>query len=102
MEEGLYILLVANRLLAKVVLSFSGILAARVCADHFEDVVLVDPEFTKTLHEGEKTRIMQYKATHRECFLINGVNTQQSMCSLATPCRGWSSPPMATSRSART
>jgi hypothetical protein len=38
--------------------------AARVCADHFEDVVLVDPEFSKTLHAGDKTRIMQYKASH--------------------------------------
>lgn len=44
--------------------SFSGILAARVCSDHFEEVLLVDPEFSKTLHSGEKTRIMQYKASH--------------------------------------
>jgi hypothetical protein len=30
----------------------------------------VDPEFSKTLYEGNKTRIMQYKAAHRR-FLFS-------------------------------
>jgi hypothetical protein len=37
----------------------------------------VDPEFTKTLYDGDKTRIMQYKATHRECFLIDNIHISQ-------------------------
>ncbi|KAJ7362281.1 hypothetical protein DFH08DRAFT_1024261 [Mycena albidolilacea] len=42
--------------------SIAGTVAARILADHFERVILVDPE----LHDIEKprTRIMQYNATH--------------------------------------
>ncbi|KAJ7643430.1 hypothetical protein DFH06DRAFT_1301329 [Mycena polygramma] len=42
--------------------SISGIVAARICADHFERVIIIDPE----LHDSDKpkTRIMQYNAVH--------------------------------------
>ncbi|KAJ7600423.1 hypothetical protein C8J56DRAFT_846958 [Mycena floridula] len=39
--------------------SIAGIVAARICADHFENVILVDPEMNKA-----KTRILQYNAAH--------------------------------------
>ncbi|KAJ7282835.1 hypothetical protein C8J57DRAFT_1499798 [Mycena rebaudengoi] len=43
--------------------SIAGIITARICADHFERVILVDPE----THDAEKpkTRILQYNAIHR-------------------------------------
>ncbi|KAF7328344.1 hypothetical protein MVEN_02549900 [Mycena venus] len=42
--------------------SIAGTVAARVLTDHFERVILVDPELEDT--EKPKTRIMQYNAGH--------------------------------------
>ena len=61
--------------------SIAGLWAARICADHFEDVVIVEPESwlgseegrTPPFNEagernskshGSRTRVMQYKAAH--------------------------------------
>ncbi|TFL01115.1 hypothetical protein BDV98DRAFT_593521 [Pterulicium gracile] len=42
----------------------AGLMAARECMDHFEQVVLVDPEFSKTLDGASKSRSMQYHSSH--------------------------------------
>ncbi|KAJ7451071.1 hypothetical protein FB451DRAFT_1284592 [Mycena latifolia] len=42
--------------------SIAGNITARILADHFERVILVDPEIQDT--EKPKTRIMQYNAAH--------------------------------------
>ncbi|KAJ7930896.1 hypothetical protein B0H13DRAFT_1960599 [Mycena leptocephala] len=42
--------------------SIAGTVVARVLADHFDHVILVDPELLDL--EKPKTRIMQYNATH--------------------------------------
>ncbi|KAJ7464584.1 hypothetical protein FB451DRAFT_1042298 [Mycena latifolia] len=42
--------------------SIAGIVTARICADHFERVVVIDPEIQDA--EKPKTRIMQYNAAH--------------------------------------
>lgn len=42
----------------------AGVLSARVCLTHFEEVILVDPEFSRTLNGTPKTRIMQYNSIH--------------------------------------
>ncbi|KAJ7098580.1 hypothetical protein B0H15DRAFT_772122 [Mycena belliarum] len=42
--------------------SIAGIVTARICADHFERVIIVDPEMQDA--EKPKTRIMQYYSTH--------------------------------------
>ncbi|TFK99946.1 hypothetical protein BDV98DRAFT_570475 [Pterulicium gracile] len=42
----------------------AGVLAAKQCLNHFEEVVLVDPEFSKTLFGTPKSRIMQYYSIH--------------------------------------
>ncbi|KAJ7836382.1 hypothetical protein B0H14DRAFT_2589753 [Mycena olivaceomarginata] len=42
--------------------SIAGIVAARICADHFERVIIVDPEIEDS--EKPKTRILQYNAGH--------------------------------------
>ncbi|KAJ7670770.1 hypothetical protein DFH06DRAFT_1320689 [Mycena polygramma] len=42
--------------------SIAGIVAARICADHFEQVIIIDPELEEC--EKPKTRLMQYKAVH--------------------------------------
>lgn len=52
--------------LSHLLRSIAGIITARICADHFEDVVVVDPEFTKVLEGGTKTRVVQYTALHGE------------------------------------
>lgn len=44
--------------------SIAGILVARVLADHFDRVILVDPELNDI--GKPKTRIMQYNAAHSE------------------------------------
>jgi hypothetical protein len=64
--------------------SIGGLLAARVCADHFEEVVVIDPDNAtllasvddeKTIHPGHvegkpgvkrnvRPRVMQYNAFH--------------------------------------
>jgi hypothetical protein len=44
--------------------SISGIVAARICGDHFERVIIVDPEIEDS--EKPKTRILQYNAGHGE------------------------------------
>ncbi|KAJ7222590.1 hypothetical protein GGX14DRAFT_558679 [Mycena pura] len=50
--------------------SIAGLVAARICADHFERVIIVDPEIQDS--EKPKTRIMQYNASH--VFLTLFVN----------------------------
>ncbi|KAJ6558219.1 hypothetical protein B0H19DRAFT_1376695 [Mycena capillaripes] len=42
--------------------SIAGIVAARICADHFERVIIIDPEIQDS--EKPKTRIMQFNALH--------------------------------------
>ncbi|KAJ7633705.1 hypothetical protein B0H17DRAFT_1108034 [Mycena rosella] len=42
--------------------SIAGIITARICADHFERVIVIDPEIQDA--EKPKTRIMQYNAGH--------------------------------------
>ncbi|KAJ6517275.1 hypothetical protein C8R47DRAFT_250943 [Mycena vitilis] len=42
--------------------SIAGMMTARICADHFERVIIVDPEIQDA--EKPKTRILQYKAAH--------------------------------------
>ncbi|KAJ6522662.1 hypothetical protein DFH09DRAFT_1330462 [Mycena vulgaris] len=42
--------------------SIAGIVTARICADHFERVIVIDPEIQDS--EKPKTRIMQYHAAH--------------------------------------
>ncbi|KAJ7681973.1 hypothetical protein DFH06DRAFT_1463838 [Mycena polygramma] len=42
--------------------SIAGLVTARICADHFERVIIIDPEIQDS--EKPKTRIMQYKAIH--------------------------------------
>ncbi|KAJ7836383.1 hypothetical protein B0H14DRAFT_3705202 [Mycena olivaceomarginata] len=42
--------------------SIAGIVAARICGDHFERVIIVDPEIEDS--EKPKTRILQYNAGH--------------------------------------
>jgi hypothetical protein len=57
--------------LRKVVIcggGISGLMAAKMFTAHFEEVVLIDPEFSKVLSGKPKTRIMQYKSVH--AFLI--------------------------------
>ncbi|KAF5343450.1 hypothetical protein D9758_011827 [Tetrapyrgos nigripes] len=44
--------------------SISGILAARMCSQRFEKVILVDPEFRKVDQGPSKSRIMQYHSCH--------------------------------------
>lgn len=44
--------------------SVSGILAARVLADNFESVILIDPEFSRAQDGRHKSRIAQYDSTH--------------------------------------
>lgn len=44
--------------------SIAGTVVARVLADHFDHVILVDPELLDL--EKPKTRVMQYNATHGE------------------------------------
>ncbi|KAF7367481.1 hypothetical protein MSAN_00811000 [Mycena sanguinolenta] len=42
--------------------SIAGIITARICADHFERVIIIDPEIEDP--EKPKTRILQYNAAH--------------------------------------
>ncbi|TFL02249.1 hypothetical protein BDV98DRAFT_566962 [Pterulicium gracile] len=42
----------------------AGILAARECVAHFDEVILVEPEFSKTLAGKVKSRTMQYDSFH--------------------------------------
>ncbi|KAJ7134915.1 hypothetical protein C8R43DRAFT_1239203 [Mycena crocata] len=51
--------------------SIAGLVTARICADHFERVVIIDPEVEDV--KKAKTRIMQYNAAHGFLALfING------------------------------
>ncbi|KAF8151954.1 hypothetical protein K438DRAFT_1778616 [Mycena galopus ATCC 62051] len=51
--------------------STAGIVAARICADHFERVIIIDPEIEDP--EKPKTRIMQYNAGHVFlCLFVEG------------------------------
>ncbi|KAF7367483.1 hypothetical protein MSAN_00811200 [Mycena sanguinolenta] len=42
--------------------TIAGIITARICADHFERVIIIDPEIEDP--EKPKTRILQYNASH--------------------------------------
>ncbi|KAJ7691856.1 hypothetical protein B0H16DRAFT_1486638 [Mycena metata] len=42
--------------------SITGMVTARICADHFERVIIIDPELEDA--EKPRTRIMQYHAAH--------------------------------------
>jgi hypothetical protein len=48
----------------KLAESVAGPVTARILADHFERVILIDPEIND--NEKPKTRIMQYNAGHCE------------------------------------
>ncbi|TFL01388.1 hypothetical protein BDV98DRAFT_568020 [Pterulicium gracile] len=48
----------------------AGLLAAQTCLTHFEQVVLIDPEFTKTMSGTLKSRVMQYHSIHHYMFLF--------------------------------
>ncbi|KAF7340244.1 hypothetical protein MVEN_01943100 [Mycena venus] len=48
--------------------SIAGIVAARICADHFERVIIIDPEIRDS--EKPKTRILQYNAGHILLYLF--------------------------------
>ncbi|KAF7331082.1 hypothetical protein MVEN_02448500 [Mycena venus] len=49
--------------------SIAGIVTARIFADHFEHVIMVDPEINES--HKPKTRIMQYNAAHRETVFLS-------------------------------
>ncbi|KAJ7289365.1 hypothetical protein C8J57DRAFT_1493802 [Mycena rebaudengoi] len=49
--------------------SITGIVTARICADHFERVIVVDPEIQ--VIGKPKTRILQYNASHRTFFFLS-------------------------------
>lgn len=55
-----------------------GVLAAKACSDHFERVILVEPEFSKTLSGKPKTRVMQYNSAH-------GMYMSYVPCSVISP-----------------
>ncbi|KAF7327953.1 hypothetical protein MKEN_00375500 [Mycena kentingensis (nom. inval.)] len=55
--------------------SAAGIITARVCADHFERVVVVDPEVADA--DKRKTRVLQYNASH--IFLTIFVNAARRL-----------------------
>ncbi|KAJ3552545.1 hypothetical protein NM688_g4098 [Phlebia brevispora] len=44
--------------------SISGLLAARVCSDHFTDVLIIDPELTEVERTKPSARIAQYDSLH--------------------------------------
>lgn len=44
--------------------SISGLLAARVCSDHFAHVIIIDPELTEVERTKASTRIAQYDSLH--------------------------------------
>ena len=46
--------------------SISGLLAARVCADHFTDVLVIDPEMAEIQRTKPSARIPQYDSLHGE------------------------------------
>ncbi|TFL01390.1 hypothetical protein BDV98DRAFT_79737 [Pterulicium gracile] len=63
----------APRLEGKAVIcggGISGLLAAKTCLTHFQTVVLIDPEFSKSLSGGPKSRVMQYHSFHLYLFLF--------------------------------
>ncbi|KAJ7658947.1 hypothetical protein B0H17DRAFT_343339 [Mycena rosella] len=64
--------------------SIAGLLTARVCHDHFERVLVVEPEAWVTSEEGRKidgwnqkvarSRVVQYTSLHAcQCFLFAGL-----------------------------
>ncbi|KAI0338097.1 hypothetical protein BDW22DRAFT_810294 [Trametopsis cervina] len=54
--------------------SISGLLAARVCADHFVNVVLIDPELSEIQRTKPSTRIAQYDSLHGYLtFVLDGM-----------------------------
>ncbi|KAJ7457464.1 hypothetical protein FB451DRAFT_1353732 [Mycena latifolia] len=66
--------------------SIAGLLAARVCHDHFERVLIVESEAWVASEEGRKidgwdfkvqrSRVMQYNSLHScQCFLFQGLSS---------------------------
>ncbi|KAG9227186.1 hypothetical protein PLEOSDRAFT_1106212 [Pleurotus ostreatus PC15] len=54
--------------------SIAGLISARVCADHFQNVVIVDPEITKAGQEFAKKRVAQYDSLHAYLtFMVDGL-----------------------------
>ncbi|KAI0698024.1 hypothetical protein BC835DRAFT_1413354 [Cytidiella melzeri] len=54
--------------------SISGLLAARVCSDHFTHVVLIDPELSEVERTKPSTRIAQYDSLHGYLtFVLDGL-----------------------------
>ncbi|THG95163.1 hypothetical protein EW026_g6443 [Hermanssonia centrifuga] len=54
--------------------SISGLLSARVCADHFTDVLIIDPELAQVERTKASTRIAQYDSLHGYLtFVLDGM-----------------------------
>ncbi|GJE94120.1 hypothetical protein PsYK624_102880 [Phanerochaete sordida] len=54
--------------------SISGILTARVCSDHFTNVIIIDPELTEVVRSKPSTRIAQYDSLHGYLtFVLEGM-----------------------------
>lgn len=49
--------------------SISGLLTARVCSDHFTDVLIIDPELSEVERTKPSARIAQYDSLHGKIFL---------------------------------
>lgn len=50
-------------------------MTAKMCMTHFDEVVLIDPEFNKVLTGKSKSRVMQLRSVHGEhtCHLPSRV-----------------------------
>ncbi|TFL04300.1 hypothetical protein BDV98DRAFT_563898 [Pterulicium gracile] len=48
----------------------SGLMAAKMCMTHFDEVVLIDPEFNKVLTGKSKSRVMQLRSVHAYLVLF--------------------------------
>ncbi|KAF7422979.1 hypothetical protein PC9H_011143 [Pleurotus ostreatus] len=52
----------------------AGLMTARICADHFQNVVIVDPEIKKAGREFAKKRVAQYDSLHAYLtFMVDGL-----------------------------
>ncbi|KAJ8472462.1 hypothetical protein ONZ45_g16642 [Pleurotus djamor] len=51
--------------------SIAGMITARVCAEHFENVIVIDPDTSK---DGTKSRVAQYDSLHAYLtFMVEGL-----------------------------
>ncbi|PBK60674.1 hypothetical protein ARMSODRAFT_897726 [Armillaria solidipes] len=76
--------------------SIAGLVAARVCHDHFEDVVIIEPETWLSSQdakrtdawnqENKRTRIMQYRSLH-SLLAIGYMSLAQLFPNLAEECK---------------